>query len=124
MKKVNFLITGLFLFLFSVGSFAQTPTGTDYYEGSWNVKVESPMGLMEMVIDFELKGDEVITTINDLNGDLLYPVTGTVIEGDKATIKLIGSQGDNVAMDLKSNDKNTISGSVMGMYGAQGKRIE
>ncbi len=124
MKKANFLITGLFIFLFSVGLFAQTPTGTDYYEGSWNVKVESPMGLMEMVVDIALDGDEVITTINDANGDLLYPVTGTVIEGDQATIKFIGSQGDNVALDLKSKDENTVSGSVMGMYGASGSRVK
>ena len=123
MKKLSFFIAGLFLFLFSLGSMAQTLTGASYFEGSWNVNVQSPIGAMDMLIDFELDGDNVVAKINDSNGDELYKVTETTITETQAIIKFIGSQGA-VSLVLKSKDENNVSGSVMGAYSALGKRVE
>ena len=72
---------------------------------------------------FEKKADKIISTINDSEGKELYKVEKTSIEGNRATITFIGSQGP-VDMVITRKDDDHLAGDIMsGMASVTGERI-
>jgi hypothetical protein len=124
MKKLSTIIVGMFLFLFSIGLQAQTKTGFEFFKGKWNVVVNAPNGDSKIVVCFEQKDDKVVGKITDAEGKELYKITNTEIKDKQATVTFIGSQGSDVPLELNQKDDNHVTGSIMGMFDANGERIQ
>jgi hypothetical protein len=123
MKKSSLLITGIFLFIFTIGVNAQTKTGYDFFAGKWNIIVKStPQGDVKMVVNFEKINNAVSASLKDSTGKDLYQVTNTAIDNDQAIITFTGSQGD-VPLTLRKKDETSIAGDIMGMFNVDGIRI-
>jgi hypothetical protein len=124
MKKSDFLIAGFFLFISSICVNAQTKSGYDFFEGKWNIVVNStPQGDVKMIVNFEKINNAVATSITDSTGKDLYKVTNTAFNNDQAVITFIGSQGSDVPLTLRKKDETSITGDIMGMFGVEGKRV-
>jgi hypothetical protein len=123
MKKAGLLITGILLFIFSIGLNAQTKSGYEYFAGKWNVTVlGAPQGDVKMVVNFEKINEIVSSSMKDSTGKDLYKVTKTEIDKDQAIVTFTGSQGD-VDLKLMKKDETNITGDIMGMFSVEGKRL-
>ena len=124
MKRLDLLIAGLFLFIFSIGVNAQTKYGYDYFAGAWNIIVRStPQGDVKMVANYEKINNMVSASLKDSTGKDLYKVTNTEINEDKAIITFIGSQSSDVPYTLKKKDETSITGDIMGIFEVEGSRL-
>lgn len=124
MKNLSKVIVGMFLFLLSIGLQAQTKTGFEYFKGKWNVVVKSPNGDSKIVVCFEQNDNKVVGKITDAEGKDLYKVTNTEIKEKQATVTFIGSQSPNVPLELNQKDNDHLTGSIMGMFDADGERMK
>jgi hypothetical protein len=123
MKKSGLLITGIILFIFSIGVNAQTKTGYDFFTGKWNIVVMSaPQGDVKMVVNFEKINEVLSASLKDSTGNDIYKVIKTEIDNDQAIITFSGSQGD-VDLKLIKKDETNIIGDIMGMFTVEGKRF-
>ena len=124
MKKVNAIFTGvLFLFL-SLGVNAQTKNGADYFAGKWNVVViGTPNGDATMIFNLE-KNDSTLTgIIVDTTGAEIAEISGCDLKDTELTLFFNASGYDvNLVMNIK--DDNHVTGSLMGMFVAEGERIK
>jgi len=122
MKKSNFIIAAI-LILVSTLANAQTKSGFEYFNGKWSILANGPYGEVKMVVGFEKKADKIISTINDSEGKELYKVEKTSIEGNRATITFVGSQGP-VDMVITRKDDDHLAGDIMnGVASVTGERI-
>ncbi len=123
MKKVLVFLTGIML-MFSFAANAQTLTGFEYFKGKWNVKADSPMGDVRMIVGFDTVDGKPAATINDTEGKMLYEVVSTTITEKKALVKFIGSQGE-VVMTLNVKEADSVTGDIMdGMVWVTGERVK
>jgi len=113
MKKLRFLIAGMFVFLFALATQAQPATGIEYFKGKWNVTAQGPNGDVKMVIAIDQKDGKAVGTIN-----------GTEVKGNSATVNFIGSQGSEVPFELTKKDDNHVTGSIMSVFDASGERVK
>jgi hypothetical protein len=124
MKKLRFLIAGMFVFLFALATQAQPATGIEYFKGKWNVTAQGPNGDVKMVITIDQKDGKPVGTINGTDGKELYKVVSVEVKGNSATVNFIGSQGSEVPFELTKKDDNHVTGSIMSMFDATGERVK
>ena len=122
MKKLRFLIAGMFVFLFALATQAQSTTGIEFFKGKWNVTAQGPNGDVKMVIAIDQKDGKAVGTINGTDGKELYKVVSVEIKSNSATVNFIGSQGSEVPFELTKKDDNHVTGSIMSMFDATGER--
>lgn len=121
MKKVTFLLAGLF-FLFTAVN-AQT-TGADYFAGKWNVLVKgTPNGDARMFIVLDKKDSTLAGTIQDSTGKEMSKIEKVDLAGDKATV-YFNANGYDVNLEMDKKDDDHVTGSVMGMFDAEGERVK
>ncbi|OFX58232.1 MAG: hypothetical protein A2066_20255 [Bacteroidetes bacterium GWB2_41_8] len=124
MKKLRFLIAGMFVFLFALATQAQPATGIEYFKGKWNVTAQGPNGDVKMVIAIDQKDGKAVGTINGTDGKELYKVVSIEVKGNSATVNFIGSQGSEVPFELTKKDDNHVTGSIMSVFDASGERVK
>ena len=123
MKKVSLLFAGLFFLLLSVNVKAQS-AGADYFAGKWSVVIKgTPNGDAKMFVVLT-KSDTALTgVIQDTTGAETSKIDKIEVNGDKATI-YFNAQGYDVNLEMDKKDDDHITGSMMGMFDAEGERVK
>lgn len=123
MKKLHIFFTALFLMLF----FATNVSAQEkkFFTGNWNITVEgTPGGDSKMIVQI-IEKDGVLT------GAILDPTTSkevtkfNKVEAKNDTITVyFTSQGFDVYLFLEKKDQDNITGTMMDMFDATGKRVK
>ena len=125
MKKFYSVIVLLFFIVLFAGAMLSVKAPANYFEGKWDITVVgTPQGDSRLILCFEEKNGK-------LEGKVIDPATNTVvspitsIEQKEKTVTIIfEAQGYTVSLQLNEKDKNSVTGSMMGMFDASGTRIE
>jgi hypothetical protein len=124
MKKISYLFAALFALVLSINVSAQTKTGTDYFSGKWSVLIKGiPSGDSKMVFVLEKKDSVLNGTVQDTTGKQLAKIDKVEVNGDKATV-YFNIQGYDVNLEMNKKDDDRITGSMMGMFDAEGDRVK
>jgi hypothetical protein len=123
MKKAGLLFAGLFFLLLSVNVKAQT-TGADYFTGKWSVLLKgTPNGDARMLITLQKQDTTLAGSIQDSTGQLNTKIDKVEINGDKVTL-YFNAQGYDVNLEMDKKDDDHVTGSMMGMFDAEGERVK
>ena len=123
MKKLSFFFTGLFFLLLSVNVKAQT-TGADYFTGKWSVLIKgTPSGDARMYVTLEKQDTTLAGNIKDSTGQLDTKIDKVELNGDKITL-YFNTQGYDVNLEMDKKDDDHVTGSMMGMFDAEGERVK
>jgi hypothetical protein len=123
MKKVGFLFAGLFFLLLSVNVKAQT-SGADYFAGKWSVLLKgTPNGDAKMVFVLEKKSDSLTGVVLDTTGAEISKISSVEQKENEITI-YFNAQGYDVNLVLTKKDDDHVTGSLMGMFDAEGERVK
>ena len=123
MKKVSLVVAGLFFLLLSIGVHAQT-TGADYFAGKWSVLVKgTPNGDAKMLFVLEKKDSTLTGVVQDSTGKEMSKIDKVDLSGDKATV-YFNTQGYDVNLEMNKKDDDHVTGSMMGMFDAEGDRVK
>jgi hypothetical protein len=124
MKKASMFIAGMFFVLLSFGVNAQTKTGADYFAGKWSVLLKGlPQGDARMIFVLEKSGDKITGVVQDSTGKEISKLTNAELKEDEITV-YFNAQGYDVNLMLKKKDEDHTTGSLMGMFAAEGDRIK
>ena len=124
MKNVSFLFGGLFLLLLSTNTYAQSKPGAIYFSGKWNVLVKgTPNGDARMIIDLQTKKDSLSRVVRDSTGKEISKISSVELTDTSATVHFTAQEYEVYLVMTKKDDDN-ITGNLMGMFDAEGKRIK
>lgn len=124
MKQVSLFFTGLFFLLLSFAAHAQSSTGADYFTGKWNVLVKgTPNGDARMFIVLDKKDSTLTGAVQDSTGKEMSKIDKVELNGDKATV-YFNTQGYDVNLEMNKKDDDHVTGSMMGMFDADGERVK
>lgn len=124
MKKVSLLFAGLFFLLLSMSVNAQSKTGADYFEGKWSVLLKGlPQGDSKMVFVLEKKDATLTGVVQDTTGKEISKIDKIEITETTATI-YFNAQGYDVNLAMTKKDDDHVTGSLMGMFDAEGERVK
>ena len=122
MKKLGLFIS-IVLFFFSSGVIAQT-TGADYFSGKWNMLVKGlPNGDTKMIIVLDKKDTTLTGAILDSVGTETAKFSKVEIKDNQVTVYFT-AQGYDVYMSIDKKDEDHVTGSMMGMFDAEGIRAK
>ena len=122
MKQISIILTATLLLLTTVSMKAQQEP-SDYFAGKWEVLLEgTPSGDVTMTMTLERKDGKLEGYMSG-DGDEVTNFT-SVEEGEESVTVNWTSQGYDVYLELKKKDEDNISGSLMDMFSASGKRIK
>jgi hypothetical protein len=123
MKKLHFLFAVLFCFLFSLHGKAQATTA-DYFAGKWNVLLKGlPQGDTRMVFILEKNGDKITGQVQDTTGKEISKLSNVGLKENEGTLYFT-AQGYDVNLFLKKKDDDHTTGSLMGLFDAEGDRVK
>ncbi len=123
MKKTGLFISIVFTFFFSSGVIAQT-TGADYFSGKWNMLVKGlPNGDTKMIIVLDKKDTTLTGAILDSVGTETAKFSKVEIKDNQVTVYFT-AQGYDVYMSIDKKDEDHVTGSMMGMFDAEGIRAK
>ena len=124
MKKVTTILGGLFFLALSFNVNAQSKTGADYFAGKWNVVIKgTPNGDAKMILVLDKKDTTMTGAIQDTTGAETSKIDKIEINEDKATV-YFSAQGYDVNLEMTKKDDDHLTGSMMGMFDAEGERIK
>ena len=124
MKKVSLVLAGLTLLLLSVAANAQSKTGADYFEGKWSVLLKNlPQGDTKMIIVLQKKDTTVTGVVQDSTGKEITKIDKAELAGTSVTV-YFNTQGYDVNIVMTKKDEDHITGSLMGMFEAEGERMK
>ena len=123
MKKINSL-TGLFFLFLSFSANAQSKTGAEYFAGKWNVEITgTPYGDLKRIYVLE-KSDKTLTGIvQDSTGKEITKCSKVELKETEVTL-YYQAMGNDVSITLIKKDDDNVTGNVMGMFEAKGKRMK
>jgi hypothetical protein len=123
MNKFKTLLTGLLFLLFTLTVKAQT-SGADYFAGKWSVLVKSlPQGDTKMFFVLEKKDTTMTGVVQDSTGNQISKIDKVELNGTTATV-YFSAQGYDVNVVMNKKDEDHITGSLMGMFDAEGERVK
>ena len=123
MKKVSVLFAGLFFLLLSINVHAQT-TGAAYFAGKWSVLVKgTPNGDAKMIFVLDKKDSTLAGVVQDSTGNQISKIDKVELNGDKATL-YFNARGYDVNLEMNKKDDDHVTGSMMGMFDADGERLK
>ena len=124
MKKINVFIAAAFFLFLSMGAKAQSKTGADYFTGTWSVLIKgTPGGDAKMVFVLDKKDATMTGIIKDSTDTEIAKITNAELKENQLTVYFTTSGYDvNLVMDKK--DEDHITGSLMGMFDAEGDRVK
>ena len=124
MKKLSSVLVGLFLLFLSFNSNAQAKTGADYYEGTWSVLVKgTPNGDAKMILVLEKKDDKINGVVQDTTGTEISKISNAELKDTTLTVYFT-AQGYDVNLVMDKKDDDHVTGSLMGMFDAEGDRVK
>jgi hypothetical protein len=101
MKKLTFLLTGLFFMILSLNSQVQQKTGVDYFEGKWSVVVKgTPSGNAKMFIVLNKKDATLTGVVQDSTGKETSKIDKVELSGDKAIV-YYNSRGYDINLEME-----------------------
>lgn len=122
MKKLNGLVTGLFLAILSLNVNAQSKTGADYFAGKWSVLLKAlPQGDTKMIFELEKKDATITGVVKDTTGAEISKISSVELKETEITI-YFSAQGYDVNLLLTKKDDDHVTGNLMGMFEAEGER--
>jgi hypothetical protein len=123
MKNFKSILIGLFSLLFIVGAKAQT-AGVDYFAGKWSVLVKGlPNGDAKMFFVLEKKDTTMTGVVQDSTGIEISKIDKVELKENTATV-YFSAQGYDVNLAMTKKDDDHITGSLMGMFDAEGERLK
>lgn len=123
MKKFKSILFGLFLLLFVGGVKAQT-ANADYFSGKWNLLLKGlPNGDTKMFIILEKKDTTMTGAVQDSTGTEISKIDKVELKENTATV-YFSAQGYDVNLSMTKKDDDHITGSLMGMFDAEGERVK
>lgn len=124
MKKLSLIFAGLFFLLLSTGASAQSKTGADYFTGTWSVLVKgTPNGDAKMIFALVKKDSTMTGVVKDSSGAETAKISSAELKENQLTVYFTtGGYDINLVMEKKDEDHTT--GSLMGMFDAEGERIK
>jgi len=124
MKKVIFLLGGLLLALLSTNTYAQSKPGMSYFVGKWNVLVKgTPNGDARMIMDLQAKKDSLSGVVRDSTGKEISKISSLELTDTSVTVHFTAQEYE-VYLVMNKKDDDNITGNLMGMFDAEGKRIK
>jgi len=123
-KKLNAIIAGFCFMFLAVTAQAQSTTGAEYFTGKWSVLIKgTPSGDGKMLVTLEKLDTTLTGTIQDSTGQLNTKIDKVEIDGDKITL-YFNTQGYDVNLEMDKKDDDHVTGSMMGMFDAEGERVK
>jgi len=124
MKKLTQLFLGSFILLTSFNAHAQSKTGADYFEGKWSVLIKNlPDGDTKMLFVLEKKDTTMAGEVQDSTGKLIAKIDKAELTATSVTVYFTAQSYDvNVVLNKKDDDH--VTGSLMGMFDAEGERVK
>jgi hypothetical protein len=124
MKYLPSALTSLLLLTLSFGANAQTKTSADYFEGKWNVLVKSlPQGDTKMVFTLDKKDASMTGAVQDSTGKEIAKLDKVELADNSVTVYFT-AQGYDVNLVMNKKDDDHVTGTLMGMFGAEGDRVK
>ena len=94
------------------------------FADKWNVLVKgTPNGDSKMVILLDKKDTTLAGVVQDTTGKEIAKIDKVDLSGDKATI-YFNTQGYDVNLEMTKKDDDHFTGSMMGMFDAEGDRVK
>lgn len=123
MKKSWLFITACILFL-SMGAKAQSQKTVDYFTGKWDMLVRGlPDGDTKMFILLDKKDSTLTGVIQDSVGTEISKFSKVELKENGVTVYFT-AQGYDVYMTMDKKDEEHVTGSMMGMFDAEGIRVK
>lgn len=124
MKKVSSLIAGLFFLLLSFSVHAQEKKGQEFFAGKWSVLVRDlPDGDTKMFFVLEKKDATLTGIVQDSTGTEIAKIDKVDLN-DKTANVYFEASGYNVNLEMNKKDEDHITGTLMGMFVAEGDRVK
>jgi len=124
MKKFSSIYVALFLLLLSIGANAQSKPGADYFKGKWSVLLKgTPNGDSKMIFVLENRNDSIAGVVQDTTGVEIAKVTSADLKDSEVTLYFT-TQGYDLNLLLTKKDEDHATGSLMGMFVAEGERVK
>lgn len=122
MKKINCFFASTLFLLLSFNVNAQSKTGAEYFTGSWNVLVKGlPNGDTKMFVVLDKKDTALVGVVQDSTGTEIAKIDKVDISDTSVTV-YFNAQGYDVNLVMNKKDDDHITGSLMGMFDAEGER--
>jgi len=123
MKNFKSILIGTILLLGVAAVNAQTSTA-DYFAGKWNVLVKGlPNGDTKMFFVLEKKDTSMTGTVQDSTGTEIAKIDKVELKESTATV-YFSAQGYDVNLAMTKKDDDHVTGSLMGMFDAEGERVK
>lgn len=124
MKKSSQLFLGLSILFLSFHSYAQSKTGADYFEGKWSVLLKGlPDGDTKMFFVLEKKDTTMTGVVQDSTGKQIATIDKAELTPASLTVYFT-AQGYDVNLAMNKKDDDHVTGSLMGMFDAEGERVK
>ncbi|HMH31572.1 MAG TPA: hypothetical protein VK543_01005 [Puia sp.] len=124
MKKANGFFAVLFFFGLTLGAHAQSKTGADYFAGKWNVLLKGlPDGDTKMYFVLDKKDTTMTGVVQDSTGKEIAKIDKVELNDSTATVYFT-AQSYDVNLVMKKKDEDHVTGSLMGMFEAEGDRVK
>jgi hypothetical protein len=126
MKKLSVFLAGLFFLLLSFNVQAQSKTGADYFQGKWSVLLKGlPQGDSKMIFVLEKKDSTLTGVVQDSTGTQISTIDKIELNADGTTATAyFNAQGYDVNLEMTKKDDDHVTGSLMGMFDAEGERVK
>jgi len=122
MKKLSLFFAGVLVLLVSLSVNAQSKTGADYFAGKWSVLLKGlPNGDSKMIFELEKKENTITGVVRDTTGTEISKITSVELKETEITV-YFNAQGYDVNLLLTKKDEDHVTGSLMGMFEAEGER--
>src|SRR5580704_1998675 len=124
MKKSIVFISGLIIVFLLSGAMANAQTGADYFAGKWNMLVKGlPNGDTKMLVILDKKDTTMTGVIQDSVGTEISKFSKVELKENEVTVYFT-AQGYDVYMLMTKKDDDHVTGSMMGMFDAEGIRTK
>jgi len=122
MKKLNTVLFVVILIALSGSAIAQSQTDVDYFAGKWSVLIKgTPNGDATMIFLLDKSDAGLAGIIQDTTGVEISKINKVELAPGKMTV-YFNAQGFDVDVSLNKKDEDHVTGSLMGMFTAEGER--
>ena len=122
-KKLNAIFAGFCFILLAASAHAQSNNSSDYFAGKWSVLIKgTPNGDARMFVTLSKQDTELAGNIQDSTGQLNTKIDKVELNGDKIVL-YFNAQGYDVNLQMDKKDDDHVVGSMMGMFDAEGERV-
>jgi hypothetical protein len=124
MKKSIVFISGFSIILLLSGAMVRAQTGADYFAGKWNMLVKGlPNGDTKMLVILDKKDTTMTGVIQDSVGTEISKFSKVELMENEVTVYFT-AQGYDVYLLMTKKDDDHVTGSMMGMFDAEGIRAK